>query len=65
MMLWSPRTRLFGTFAILANAVLVTASTAQQDAADRQRMVEQIDVMLASAAGTAVWPSSARVCTPQ
>jgi len=32
--------------------VLVTGSTAQQDAADRQRMVEQIDAMLASAGGT-------------
>src|SRR5262249_43902697 len=52
MMFWSPRTLLFGAFAILASAVLVTASTAQQDAADRQRMVEEIDAMLASTAGT-------------
>jgi protein-L-isoaspartate(D-aspartate) O-methyltransferase len=51
-MLWSPRTLFFWVFAILASAVLVTASTAQQDAADRQRMVEEIDAMLASAAGT-------------
>ena len=32
--------------------MLVTGSTAQQEAADRQRMVEQIDAMLASAGGT-------------
>src|SRR5215470_18968742 len=51
-MLWRPQTLAFGVFAILASAVLVTASTAQQDAADRQRMVEEIDAMLASAAGT-------------
>ncbi|WP_245474799.1 protein-L-isoaspartate(D-aspartate) O-methyltransferase [Bradyrhizobium sp. Leo121] len=36
----------------MASAVLATACTAQQDAADRQRMVEQIDAMLASAGGT-------------
>ena len=36
----------------MACAVLVTGSAAQQDAADRQRMVEQIDAMLASAGGT-------------
>jgi protein-L-isoaspartate(D-aspartate) O-methyltransferase len=51
-MLWSPLTLSFGVFAILASAVLVTASAAQQDAADRQRMVEDIEAMLASAAGT-------------
>src|SRR5215470_10857290 len=50
-MLWRPQTLAFGVFAILASAVLVTASAAQQDAADRQRMVEEIDAMLASAAG--------------
>jgi protein-L-isoaspartate(D-aspartate) O-methyltransferase len=38
--------------AILAGVGLVTVSTAQQDAADRHRMVEEIDAMLASAAGT-------------
>ena len=36
----------------MACAVLVTGSAAQQDAADRQRMVEQIDAMLAPAGGT-------------
>jgi hypothetical protein len=41
-----------GVFAILASAVLVTASTAQQDAADRRRMVEEIDAMLSLAVGT-------------
>ena len=51
-MLWSPQILSFGVFAILACAVLVTGSAAQQDAADRQRMVEQIDAMLASAGGT-------------
>jgi protein-L-isoaspartate(D-aspartate) O-methyltransferase len=52
MMLWSSQT-LSLVFAILASAVLVATSMAQQqDAADRQRMVEEIDAMLASAAGT-------------
>ena len=51
-MLWSPQILSFGVFAILACAVLVTGSAAQQDAADRQRMVEQIDAVLASAGGT-------------
>ena len=51
-MLWSPQTLSVGVFAILASAVLVTGSTAQQDAADRQGMVGQIDAMLASAGGT-------------
>ena len=50
-MSWSPRTLAFGVFAILAGGLLVTASTAQQDAGDRQRMVEEIDAMLGSAAG--------------
>jgi protein-L-isoaspartate(D-aspartate) O-methyltransferase len=35
----------------LACAVLVTASAAQQEAADRLRMVDEIDAMLASSAG--------------
>jgi protein-L-isoaspartate(D-aspartate) O-methyltransferase len=52
LMLWSPRTLSFGLFVILAGTLLVTASTAQQHAADRQRMVEQIDAMLPLAAGT-------------
>jgi hypothetical protein len=52
IMLWRAQTLSFAAFAILASAVLVTASTAQQDAADRQRMVEEIDAMLASAAGS-------------
>jgi hypothetical protein len=39
---------MLGVFAFLASAGLVSA-TAQQDAADRQRMVEEIDAMLASA----------------
>jgi protein-L-isoaspartate(D-aspartate) O-methyltransferase len=51
-MLWSPQTLSLGAFAILAGAVLVTGSAAQRDAADRQRMVEEIDAMLASAAST-------------
>ena len=42
----------FGVFAILASAVLMTPSNAQQEAADRQRMVEEIDTMLASAPGS-------------
>ncbi len=38
---------------MLAAAGLVTASTAQQDAAaDRQRMIGEIDAMVASTAGT-------------
>jgi protein-L-isoaspartate(D-aspartate) O-methyltransferase len=49
-MLWSPRVLTFGVFAFLASAGLVSA-TAQQDAADRQRMVEEIDAMLVSAPG--------------
>ncbi|WP_245331699.1 protein-L-isoaspartate(D-aspartate) O-methyltransferase [Bradyrhizobium sp. NAS80.1] len=36
----------------MASAVLVTGSTAQQHAAERQRMVEEIDAMLASGGGT-------------
>ncbi|WP_456639821.1 protein-L-isoaspartate(D-aspartate) O-methyltransferase [Bradyrhizobium sp. USDA 10063] len=36
----------------MTSAVPVAAFTAQQDAADRQRMVEQIDAMLGSAART-------------
>jgi protein-L-isoaspartate(D-aspartate) O-methyltransferase len=51
-MLWSPQTLSLGAFAILASAVLLTGSAAQRDAADPQRMVEEIDAMLASAAGT-------------
>lgn len=50
-MLWSPRTLSFGVLALVASAVLVTASIAQQDDADRQRMVQKIDAMLASDAG--------------
>jgi protein-L-isoaspartate(D-aspartate) O-methyltransferase len=46
-----PRSLSLGAFAILASAVLVTASAAQQEAADRRRMVDEIDAMLASAAG--------------
>jgi protein-L-isoaspartate(D-aspartate) O-methyltransferase len=42
----------FGVFAILASAVLMTPSNAQQEAADRERMVEEIDAMLASAPGS-------------
>jgi protein-L-isoaspartate(D-aspartate) O-methyltransferase len=51
-MWWTPQTPSFGILAILAGAMLVTASAAQQDAADRLRMVDEIDAMLASAAGT-------------
>jgi hypothetical protein len=52
MVLSSPQALSFAAFAILTTAALVTASMAQQDAADRQRMVEEIDAMLASVAGT-------------
>ncbi|OKO91320.1 hypothetical protein AC629_02875 [Bradyrhizobium sp. NAS80.1] len=51
-MLWSPQTLSIGAVVILASAVLVTGSTAQQHAAERQRMVEEIDAMLASGGGT-------------
>ena len=37
---------------MLAAAALMTASLAQQDAAAGQRMVEEIDALVASAAGT-------------
>ena len=50
-MLWSPQTLSFGILAIFASAVLVTAAAGQQDAADRLRMVDEIDAMLASAPG--------------
>jgi len=52
MMLWRPKPLSFRVFAILASAVLVAVSAAQEDVSDRQRMVEEIDAMLASAAGT-------------
>ena len=53
MTLWRPRTLSCLVFvAVLVSAVLVTASAAQQDAADRQRLVAKIDAMLASAART-------------
>jgi len=39
-------------FAILASALLATTSTAQQDAAKRQQMVNEIDAMLATDAGS-------------
>jgi len=56
----------FGAFAILASAVLMTPSNAQQEAADRQRMVEEIDAMLASAPRVpAVSLGSVHVCAPQ
>jgi protein-L-isoaspartate(D-aspartate) O-methyltransferase len=54
MTLWGPRTLSSGIFAILASAVLVPASMAQQDAAQRQRMVEEIDAMLATDAVSGV-----------
>jgi len=50
-MFWSPRVLSLGVFAILTGAGVVMASTAQQDAADRKQMVEEIDAMLASTAG--------------
>ena len=53
MTFWSPKALLLGVFAMLAAAALMTASLAQQDAAaGRQRMVEEIDALVASAAGT-------------
>ena len=60
MMMWSPRALSFGMFAILASALLVTTSTAQQDAAKRQQMVDEIDAMLARDAIT----GRLRVSTP-
>ena len=52
-MLSRPQTPSFRVFvAVLASTMLVTASPAQQEAVDRRRMVEEIDAMLASAAGT-------------
>ena len=49
--MWRPRTLSCLVFvAVLVSAVLVTASAAQQDAADRQRLDAMIDAMLASAA---------------
>lgn len=48
MMWWSPRALSSGMFALLASALLATASTAQQDAARRQQMVDEIDAMLAT-----------------
>ena len=53
MTFWSPKALLLGVLAMLAAAALMTASLAQQDAAaGRQRMVEEIDALVASAAGT-------------
>ena len=53
MTFWSPKALLLGVFAMLAAAAPMTASLAQQDAAaGRQRMVEEIDALVASAAGT-------------
>ncbi len=52
MTLWRPQSPVLGVFAMLA-AGLVTACMAQKDvAADRQRMVEEIDAMVASTAST-------------
>jgi protein-L-isoaspartate(D-aspartate) O-methyltransferase len=53
MMFWSPQALLLGAFAILATA-LVTDSMAQQEdvAADRRRMVEEIDALVVSTANT-------------
>jgi protein-L-isoaspartate(D-aspartate) O-methyltransferase len=49
----SHQTLFRGAFSILVIAWLITASLAQEDAAaGRQRMVEEIDAMLASAAGS-------------
>ena len=61
MMLWSRRALSFGMFAILASALLATASTAQQDAAKRQQMVDEIDAMLATDAVTGMARLSPRV----
>jgi protein-L-isoaspartate(D-aspartate) O-methyltransferase len=53
MMFRSPHTLLLGIFAMLTTAELVAASMAQQDvAADRGRMVEEIDAMVASTASS-------------
>ena len=53
MTFWSPKALLLGVLAMLAAAAFMMASVAQQDAAaGRQRMVEEIDALVASAAGT-------------
>jgi len=50
-MLWSPQALLAGIFATLAAAGLIMACRSQQYAvADRERMVEEIDAMVASTA---------------
>ena len=50
--MWRPQAPSFRVFvAVLASAMLVTASPAQQDAVDRRRMVEEIDAMLAAELG--------------
>src|SRR5689334_20678999 len=60
-MMWSPRALSFGMFGILASALLATASTAQQDAAKRQQMVDEIEAMLATDAVTGKARLSPRV----
>ena len=61
MMLWSRRALSFGMSAILPSALLATASTAQQDGAKRQQMVDEIDAMLATDAVTGMARLSPRV----
>src|SRR5262245_25829350 len=61
MMLWSPRALSSGMFAVLASALLATASTAQQDTAKRQQMVDEIEAMLATGAISGMARLSPRV----
>ena len=61
MMSWSPQALWFGMLALLASGLLATASTAQQDAAKRQQMVDEIDAMLAPNAVTGKARLSPRV----
>jgi protein-L-isoaspartate(D-aspartate) O-methyltransferase len=53
MKFWGTQTRLIAAFAMLASAVLLAASMAQHSSvADRQRMVEEIDKIVALTAST-------------
>ena len=61
MMLWTPRGLSFGILVLLVSALLATASRAQQDAAARQQMVDEIDAMLATDAVTGMARLSPRV----
>jgi hypothetical protein len=47
----APTNPIVWVFAILAGTGLLASAAAQQDAADRRRMVEEIDALLASGSG--------------